>query len=257
MSNIDPSSAYFPAHLDIREYLPEHEILLLRREVQAALELNDRLIQHKIKIEEECRRLEEENRQLILDKQKLEKQCNEDGMTGLFNAECLSRMGPQIHQEEAEKGERKSKGRMIVCYLDVNGLKSINDNFGHNAGDQLIKTFAAALRDKFRRKSDEIIFRKGGDEFVMILKNATSAYVRESIHSINDNTNFIFEGKRIQVKTSFGFAIFKGQDFDTLLKQADKSLYKNKELNISKKEVTSVLDLSSNRSPAPLPPHPA
>lgn len=67
-----------------------------------------------------------------------------------------------------------------IAFFDLNGLKNVNDTFGHNAGDQLIKTFGSALRTHFKRETD-IVCRWGGDEFVVLLGGITPRTKAEKI----------------------------------------------------------------------------
>lgn len=67
-----------------------------------------------------------------------------------------------------------------IALFDLNGLKEVNDTFGHNAGDLLIKTFGVALRTHFRRETDTVC-RWGGDEFVVLLGGVTPKEKAEKI----------------------------------------------------------------------------
>lgn len=67
-----------------------------------------------------------------------------------------------------------------IVFFDLNGLKGVNDTFGHNAGDQLIKTFGSALRTHFKRETD-VVCRWGGDEFVVLLGGTTPRTKAEKI----------------------------------------------------------------------------
>jgi diguanylate cyclase (GGDEF)-like protein len=87
--------------------------------------------------------------------QKLREEANRDTLTGLYNRHYLSELDGRVPQEET----------MGVAYLDVNDLKSVNDAFGHAAGDARILELVKVIRTYY---GDCMAFRMGGDEFAVI-----------------------------------------------------------------------------------------
>jgi len=89
-------------------------------------------------------------------------QAGLDGLTGALRRE----RGAMDLQREIDRA-RRSDGRLVVAFVDVDGLKAINDEHGHAAGDQLLRDVAAALLNGLR--SYDLVVRYGGDEFVCAL----------------------------------------------------------------------------------------
>ena len=94
-----------------------------------------------------------------------------DMLTGLHNR---NRMNARI--AALEEGREDAGKPVGVVFADLNGLKTVNDTEGHDAGDDLLRDAARALREIF---ADEEIFRAGGDEFNMILPGADEALLAE------------------------------------------------------------------------------
>ncbi len=100
---------------------------------------------------------------IIMDK--LEYLSNIDMLTGVYNRNCMN-----INVDELSLKLKLNPAPFTVAFFDLNGLKTINDNGGHNAGDQLLKDAANILKEVF---SEDKIYRAGGDEFVVISTNST------------------------------------------------------------------------------------
>ena len=118
------------------------------------------------------------------------------------------------------KGKDKSVG---VAFADLNGLKTINDEEGHPAGDALLKRAAATLRTVF---SDEEIFRAGGDEFSMILTDITEEELADMVEKVRVNSKD-FD----RVNFAIGFSVEKkAKDVRKALRKADENMYEDKRL---------------------------
>lgn len=168
---------------------------------------------------------------------KLQETIHVDEKTGLNNERYLMDVsGPLFaatkRKYETQGSKLAAHENFIVIYIDVNGLKSINDNLGHAAGDILITTFAKALEKAFPRQSD-IRIRKSGDEFVLILQGTdllmSRAMLEKRFFEINESTVFIHDKREIHVRCGYGAVDYCGQtDFSEMLKEADILLYDNK-----------------------------
>ncbi len=158
-----------------------------------------------------------------------------DSLTGLPNRQSF------IERLESEiKLAKRTKDKLAILFLDLDGFKHINDTIGHNTGDAVLRLTADRLQ-KSLRASDLIMHsgkndqqselaRLGGDEFTIILPN---------LHSIEDSLNlahrirhvmsrsFQIEDREVVVTTSIGIAIYPddGEDSETLLKHADVAMY--------------------------------
>lgn len=122
--------------------------------------------------------------------------------------------------------------QLSIFIIDMDGLKSINDTYGHRAGDEAIKELAKRLIDSSR--SNDIIARLGGDEFGLILSPLSST---NEIHSVIDRFDsemskpFYFEDVTLNFGASIGFALYpdEANDMAQLIDLADKRMYHNKQ----------------------------
>lgn len=116
-------------------------------------------------------------------------------------------------------------GSMAVCLFDVNFLKRTNDTKGHLAGDKLIQTTAACIRECFGNANENNCYRIGGDEFVAVLRSCEEDEIRTRID------HFLLALEREQISVSVGYAYAKESDegsFRLLMGEADKQMYEQK-----------------------------
>ena len=120
---------------------------------------------------------------------------------------------------------------LAILMLDIDKFKSVNDTFGHIAGDKILKHVADKLRESVRRS--DVIFRYGGEEFLILLRNTELAGARiiaDRIRESVEQTTCEHDQHRIQVTVSIGLASHApGENKYALLQRADAALYKAKE----------------------------
>lgn len=171
----------------------------------------------------------------ITNRKQMEKQIEHmayhDALTGLPNRVFFEKYFAYVLQQAQSRGIA-----LGVLYLDVNGFKAINDNFGHSAGDQILCLIADRLREAVR--DTDLVARVGGDEFVVILqdhKPPELMVIAERIMSRFESP-FALSEQQVQVGLSMGISIYPdhGTDLDTLLKKADQAMYR------AKKSATSI-----------------
>jgi len=149
-----------------------------------------------------------------------------DELTGVYNR----RVGMEFLKQELKK-MRRGQTFLSICYIDINNLKIVNDNFGHEAGDNLIKIIVQDIK-KAMRESD-ILCRLGGDEFLLIFPDCKLDKVKtiwkrvqKSLKNRNkENLN------PYQISASYGFAETNSEkplNSEELLKIADKKMYAHK-----------------------------
>ena len=131
----------------------------------------------------------------------------------------------------AMSNARRYKNKTAVMFLDLDGFKNVNDSFGHDAGDYVLKQVALRLLNCVR--TTDTVARVGGDEFLLIVTEIHSsddaARIAENI--INSISRPItFNDRYIIVGASLGVAIFPdhGEDMDQLIKNADEAMYRVK-----------------------------
>lgn len=117
--------------------------------------------------------------------------------------------------------------RLGILYLDLDGFKPVNDEFGHAIGDQLLVEVATRLAAQVR--SEDYVGRMGGDEFVVVLRAIQTAddargIARKLIDAVE--VPFAIEGRSLRVSASVGIAVAEpGEDPDLVLRRADEALY--------------------------------
>lgn len=149
-----------------------------------------------------------------------------DELTGILN-----RRGFIILAENSMKMAKRLKLTSTFIYLDLNKFKPINDNYGHEEGDRVLRFFSKSLKE-LSRESD-IIARMGGDEFVVILTNTISETAELFISRLKTKCkNFETKcGDSIDIDFAAGiFEVKPGldMDIDIILNNTDKLMYKEK-----------------------------
>ncbi len=166
--------------------------------------------------------------------------ADSDPVTGLYNHRA-------IHQrlDAAFEVARQDTRNLSVIMMDLNNFKLFNDTYGHPIGDQVLKRVADALRADCR--SDDIIGRYGGDEFIVVLPGAdgnVALHVAQRLRERMSREGFRRAGdqRTIPVTLSFGIAVFPtdADDRHELLTLADANLYNAK---LSKEGIHSTSDL--------------
>ena len=118
--------------------------------------------------------------------------------------------------------------------LDIDHFKSVNDTFGHDAGDEILRAFAARVKAVIR--GVDVLCRLGGEEFIIVMPNTdieVAAKVAERIRQTVGELPFSVgeSGKQIPVTVSIGIADRRqAREADSLLKRADRALYRSKAL---------------------------
>jgi diguanylate cyclase (GGDEF)-like protein/PAS domain S-box-containing protein len=158
---------------------------------------------------------------------KLEKMAHYDQLTGLPN-----RTSFLTYLEQAIKRAERSSENIAVCFLDMDNFKYINDHWGHQLGDEVLKKIPILLAP-FQRESDYLA-RLSGDEFGLVLHDITSAdmattAVKRYLNAFNES--LCIEKNEIKITFSVGVAIYPtgGSTAEELIKNADIAMYKAKD----------------------------
>ncbi|AEX84996.1 PAS domain S-box/diguanylate cyclase (GGDEF) domain-containing protein [Marinitoga piezophila KA3] len=157
----------------------------------------------------------------------LEKLAHYDSLTGLYNR----RAGMEILKELALLSKRENKP-LVIGFVDVDNLKTINDVYGHSKGDEAIKNIANILKSSVRHS--DVVARYGGDEFFMGLYNCTIEDAERIRDTINKKLEHLNKYSYIHYSISLGFARYiPNSDIDEILLKADQNMYSLK--NMKKK----------------------
>lgn len=154
--------------------------------------------------------------------------ATQDALTGIANrALFFDRLRQGLVQA------KRASQRLAVLFLDMDGLKQINDEHGHRAGDAALKELARRIKEALRQA--DTAARLGGDEFGIILtqlEHRSGAMLAAQRLVERIERPFLFEHHKLTLAASIGLAFFPddGEQMDSLLEQADQSMYAEKRL---------------------------
>lgn len=161
------------------------------------------------------------------EKERLYYLAHHDTLTGLPNRSKFHKIVNQTIEKH-----QGSIGKFGLCYLDLDGFKLINDTYGHDAGDEVLRVVAKRLENSVRK--GDLACRLAGDEFVLFIdpvqnKNQLAELSHRVIESIQQPISY--QGSMLSVGASIGItlsAYSDGKDVDYLLKESDKAMYEAK-----------------------------
>jgi two-component system, cell cycle response regulator len=217
----------------LREHFPSLPVVLVldQDDEKIAVEGASRGVQDCIVRNELVGNLLARSLQYAMERQELQTQIERrsvvDELTGLYNRRGFFALGEQ----EWKRARRKGDGFHLI-YVDLDGLKDLNDRDGHEAGDALLRDTAALLRIIFR--DTDILARLGGDEFAVVAHQTgtgTPEAIRDRIDREVERHNQSAAGRRISL--SIGIVSYDPSrqpqaGLDELLSQADALMYKDK-----------------------------
>ncbi len=159
---------------------------------------------------------------------KLHEEANTDGLTKCYNKTFFN------NQLELEVKKCKVTGKPLTLIIfDLDHFKKLNDTYGHDAGDYVLKEKSRVIKENGIRQGD-VFARYGGEEFCILLPNTNLKQgfeIAERLRKLVEKHEFIYDGKRLPVSASVGIADYRqgvltGTD---LFKRADSAVYKSKE----------------------------
>jgi diguanylate cyclase (GGDEF)-like protein len=173
----------------------------------------------------EIRRLQEEVRRLEARVEQLDELAHQDSLVALPNRRGFMRELRRVVDRAKRYGD---SGAML--FVDVDGLKTINDSFGHRAGDEALIQVAEMLVGGVRRS--DCVARIGGDEFGILLDRADEASAQETAARLGTmiaTCEFFHDGDALPLSVAIGFAMIDSEDeAETVMARADAEMYKRK-----------------------------
>ncbi|WPN48552.1 MULTISPECIES: GGDEF domain-containing protein [unclassified Pseudomonas] len=132
----------------------------------------------------------------------------------------------QTLQREIELSRRHLQPLSLLM-LDIDHFKRVNDTYGHSAGDEVLKAVAASIKNQLRNV--DMVFRYGGEEFLILLSNTTreaAAMVGERLRFATQAEDYQVDGHPIELTVSLGCStLLPGESADSLLRRADSAMY--------------------------------
>ena len=168
-------------------------------------------------------------------KEQLKHQALHDQLTGLYNRYFL--------EDEAERAMarvKRNNTKLAVCLFDLDDFKSVNDLYGHEAGDTVLKTTAERLKQSVRKT--DFIVRFGGDEFVILFESINNSkqleFIFTNIFQEITKTIDIAKNVKVGVKATIGAVLYPDVDasFKILLRLADTAMYRLKKNKLKRKK---------------------
>lgn len=156
----------------------------------------------------------------------LQKRADVDELSSIYNRHRLNEILEDWHEQAHDNYRNFS-----VAILDIDDFKKINDTYGHNCGDYVIKKISMILKE--RCSDDIIVGRCGGEEFLIIQKNINNFYkncsvLKQLLLEIR-STEFIWEQKKFHVTVTIGAARYETEEtLQNMLEKADQKLYNGK-----------------------------
>ena len=145
-----------------------------------------------------------------------------DPLTGAGNRVAME----QTLQREIDMSRRHAQP-LSVLMLDIDHFKRVNDDHGHGAGDEVLRAIAASIKAQLRNV--DMVFRYGGEEFLILLSNTgreAAAMVGERLRQATQSEEYFADGQLIEITVSLGCStLLPGESTDSLLRRADSALY--------------------------------
>ena len=162
----------------------------------------------------------------ITEHEMLRAMASKDSLTG-----CYNRNMADVTLESSFQSYQKTGDLFTIIFFDIDKFKQVNDRYGHDMGDFVLTNVCSRISQEIR--SNDMMFRWGGDEFLLICKGISKENIYGYIDRLRRNiesSTFEFKGTKLQLTISIGAAIFykNDPDFSYAMKRADRSLYKAK-----------------------------
>ncbi|EKN69357.1 diguanylate cyclase/phosphodiesterase [Neobacillus bataviensis LMG 21833] len=171
-------------------------------------------------------------------KELIEYQAYHDPLTGLLNRRYFQEKLRQIIDRANKTGETVS-----VIFIDLDRFKQVNDSFGHNKGDEILKIVSGRIKDCLPADDNTIITRQGGDEFIILLKNYNLDKTKAAAETIVNHLKkpYSLNGKEIYLSASCGISIYPDhtKNMDTLIIYSDLAMYAAKKTGGNKVTIYS------------------
>lgn len=174
---------------------------------------------------EEIDRLRDKVARLQERVEQLDRLAHQDSLINLPNRRGFMRELDRLIARVGRYGESAA-----MLFVDLDGLKMINDTFGHGAGDEALIQVAEMLTKGVRRS--DVVARIGGDEFGILLESSSDERAHETAARLTDlisSTDLIYEGDALPLSVAIGVSVIGAEDSaDAVIARADEEMYRRK-----------------------------
>ncbi|SDN26243.1 two-component system, cell cycle response regulator [Psychrobacillus sp. OK028] len=156
---------------------------------------------------------------------KVEELTITDPLTGIYNRRYL-----ELFMEKSIPIYKRTNSSLVFMMLDIDHFKKVNDNYGHQCGDEALRHTSSIISNNVR--NSDVFVRFGGEEFAVILPNtdvAEGLIIAERIRADVEKSEFIYKNERINFTISIGVSFYNGDSEEELITKSDNALYKAKE----------------------------
>ncbi|RUM28386.1 MAG: hypothetical protein DSY42_08485 [Aquifex sp.] len=211
------------------------KIELLRQNLRLTGDRDDEIYELKVSILKMMESLEKLLLKTTREKMHYETMALTDPLTKLYNR----RIFVEVAEKELSRASRLGDSFSIIL-LDIDNFKKINDTYGHDVGDIVLRTVAEVLKKNVRKM--DMVARWGGEEFIVMLPNTnleSAVKVAEKLRKLIERTKIkLPSGEVINITVSAGVSSFKGQrSLDEIIKEADIALYAAKNRGKNRVEI--------------------
>jgi diguanylate cyclase (GGDEF)-like protein len=174
--------------------------------------------------------IQDELRKEIIEREKIERKLEYYAYTDPLTDTANRRTGLMVF-EKLMKSSSRNNAPLTICFIDIDGLKRVNDTYGHNEGDNLIKTIATIISSSLR--DVDTISRLGGDEFLLILPNCNAKNAEMIVQRIREKMDLYNLSDKKPYSLSFSCGIEQVScdeetNVDDIIKRADENMYTEK-----------------------------
>ncbi|MEO0127242.1 MAG: GGDEF domain-containing protein [candidate division WOR-3 bacterium] len=183
-------------------------------------------IAEKIRERDIALRLKQYHEKVLKSRKKLTEQANRDRLTELYNRRYFDRVF-----EQQFNNAHQNKYPLTIFFIDIDHFKKINDTYGHDKGDEVLRGVAHTIQALCRK--DDIVARYGGEEFVVLfpkMDSTSATQIAESMRKIVEEKSAEIIGIKITVSIGVATDFLRFTSFHDFIKSADTALYKAKSM---------------------------
>ncbi|MCM3570449.1 GGDEF domain-containing protein [Neobacillus mesonae] len=155
----------------------------------------------------------------------LRKMTTMDSLTGLYNRRYFD-----FYMEKIIPLSQRQQSPLTLIMVDIDHFKLVNDNYGHQCGDEALKHVAEVIKNNVRNSDAYVRF--GGEEFALILPNTDlneAVQIAERLRESVEQSDFVYNRRPIHITISMGMTLYRGEKLEEFIEKADQALYRAKE----------------------------